>query len=70
MNTVDTLLDITSRIEHLENAAEWIARETVHSDSAMSQTGTLICVLAEDLRERICGLVRQMEEIIDLGGVN
>ncbi|MBX7137852.1 MAG: hypothetical protein K1X83_07690 [Oligoflexia bacterium] len=70
MNTVDRLLEITSRIEHLENAAEWIARETVNTDSAMSQTGTLICVIAEDLREKVCGLVRQMEEILDLGGVN
>ncbi len=63
METVDRLMEISSRIEHLENIAEWIARETVHSDNSISQTGTLICVLAEDLREKICSLVKDIEKI-------
>lgn len=61
MDTVNKLLDISSRLEHLESAAEWITKETVHSDNTISQTGTLICVLADDLRERVCALVKEIE---------
>jgi len=62
MDTVQKLADISSRIEHLENAAEWIARETIHSDNTISQTGTLICVLADELRERIFALAQELEK--------
>ena len=65
METVDKLLDISSRIEHLENAAEWIVRETANVDGGLSQTGTLICVLAEEVREKIYSLIKQMEEMVD-----
>jgi hypothetical protein len=67
MKTLDRLLEISSRIEHLENAAEWIARETVHTDNTVSQTGTLICAIAEDIQARITELVKQLEEINNLG---
>ena len=63
METVDQLLEITSRIEHLESAAEWIARETVHTDNSISQTGTLITVLAEDIREKLYSLIKDLEEL-------
>lgn len=62
MSTVNKLLEISSRIEHLEKSAEWIAKETVHSDNAISQTGSLICVLADELREKVCALVKQLEK--------
>ena len=62
MDTVSELLQISSRIDHLENAAEWIAKETVHSDNAVSQTGTLISVLADELREKVYELVHQLEK--------
>lgn len=62
MDTINKLLDISSRLEHLESAAQWITKETVHTDNSVSQTGTLICVLADDLRERVCTLVREIEE--------
>jgi hypothetical protein len=62
-NTLDRILEISSRIEHLESAAEWIARETVHSDNSISQTGTLICVLADDLRQRVMTLVKELETL-------
>lgn len=61
MNTLDKLLNISSRIEHLESAAEWIAKETIHTDSGISQTGTLICVLADEVREAIYELARELE---------
>jgi hypothetical protein len=61
MDTVERLLEITSRLEHLEISADWITRETVHSDNAISQTSTLIGVLAEEIRERVCTLIRQLE---------
>lgn len=63
MDSVERLIEITSRLEHLETAAHWIAKETVHSDNSVSQTGTLICVLADDLREKMCGLVRDLETV-------
>ena len=70
MASIEKLVDISSRIDHLEHAAEWIARETVHSDNAVSQTGTLICVLAEDLRERILDLTRELERFHSLEDFN
>jgi hypothetical protein len=62
MNIFEKLLDISSRLDHLEQSAEWIAKETVHSDNGISQTGTLICVLADELREKIYALAKELEE--------
>jgi hypothetical protein len=56
------LLEITSRLEHLEAAAEWITKETVHTDNAVCQTSTLIAVLADEIRERVSALVKQLEQ--------
>jgi len=63
MDTVDKLLQISSRIEHLENIAEWIAKETIHTDNGVSQTGSLICVLADQIREAVFELCREFEEV-------
>lgn len=63
MNTVEKLIDITNRLDHLENAADWIAKETVHTDNTVSQTSTLICAIADDLRERVCNLVKELEKL-------
>jgi len=65
MKTMDKLIEIANRIEHMENAAEWIARETANTDAPVSQTGSLICVLCDDVRERICALVHEIEEFMD-----
>ncbi|MDC0357344.1 hypothetical protein OAO01_00880 [Oligoflexia bacterium] len=61
MNTMDKLLNISSRIEHLENAAEWIAKEAIHTDSGISQTSTLIYVLADEIREMVFELAQELE---------
>lgn len=66
METLEKIVDISSRLEHLENAAEWIARETVHTDNTISQTGTLICVIVDDLRERLCSLVKELEKKVEM----
>ena len=63
MNSLAQILEIASRIDHLGSCAEWIARETVHTDNALSQTGTLISVLAEDIREKITNLVAELEQL-------
>lgn len=63
MDTVDRLQDISSRLEHLENVAEWICRETVHADTGISQSGSLICTLADQIREQIFALVEDFEKI-------
>ena len=62
MNTIDKMIEIQSRLEHLESSALWIAKETVHSDNAVSQTGTLISVLADELREKLYNLVQELEK--------
>lgn len=66
METLQKLLEITSRIDHLESVAEWIAKETVHSDNGVSQTSTLICVLADEVREKVYDLVKALEEITSI----
>ena len=65
-NSVDKLVDISNRLEQIENSAEWISREMVHSDTAISQTGSLIYVLADDIRKKVCALVKELEETISL----
>lgn len=67
-DTINKLLEISSRIEHMENSAEWITRETVHSDNAVSQTGCLITVLADEIREKVCELVKTLERKIEISG--
>jgi hypothetical protein len=63
MNTLAQVLEIASRLDHLGTCAEWIARETVHTDNSVSQTGTLISVLTEDIRERVNALVAELEHL-------
>jgi hypothetical protein len=70
METLEKLIDISSRIDHLENAAEWIARETVHTDQGVSQTGTLICVLAEELREKLSQIFQEVEKALGSSNIN
>lgn len=65
MDTLDRLMEISNRIEHLENTAEWIAKESIHTDSGISQSGTLICVLADEIREAIYELARSLESDTD-----
>ena len=62
MDTVNKLLTIQSRLDHLENSAEWLARESVHLDNTITQTSTLISVLADEIRESIFMLVKNLEQ--------
>ena len=66
MKTMAQVLEIASRLDHLGTCAEWIARESVHTDNSVSQTGTLISVLAEDIRDRITALDSDLEQIAEL----
>jgi hypothetical protein len=68
MNTLPQVLEIASRLDHLGTCAEWIARETVHTDNAVSQTGTLISVLTEEIRDRINNLIAELEQSAAFGG--
>jgi hypothetical protein len=61
MDTMEKVLEISSRIEHLETVAEWIARESATKDNTICQSATLISVLIEDIRERIVQLVKIFE---------
>lgn len=61
MDTIDKLVEISSRLDHLENAAEWISKETIHSNNSASQTASLIQALSDDIREKIFELVQELE---------
>lgn len=63
-SSLKEVLEIESRIEHLETLALWIAKETANVDQTISQTSTLISVVCEDIRERVIELVRNLEERI------
>lgn len=62
MDTLQRLHEICLRLDHLENAGSWLARSLVHRDSTASQTGTLVSVLSEDIRERLLELVTELEK--------
>lgn len=66
MTTLDHLTDISSRLDHLESCAEWITRETANADMGLCQTAALIITLADELRDRICTLVKDMEREVEL----
>ncbi len=70
MDIFEKLEHLSSRLDHLESSAEWIARESVHTDNAISQTATLIMVLADEVREKICTLVRDIERGVDSDELN
>lgn len=61
MKTINKLLAISSRLDHLKNSADWITKESVHLDNTITQTSTLINVLAEEIRGEIYELVRSLE---------
>ena len=67
MNTLAQVLEIASRLDHLGTCAEWIDRETVNTYNSVSQTGTLMSVLTEDIREKINALVAELEQFATLG---
>ncbi len=70
MHTLDELLDIAERLEHLEHSAEWIARNTANTDNTVCQTATLILTLADDVQGRITELVKRLEEIARVDLIN
>jgi hypothetical protein len=65
MDIMEQFLQISSRLDHLETSAEWVARETVHTDNALSQTGTLIGVLAQEVREKLCEIIAELERMAE-----
>ena len=70
VKSIDKILQISSRLEHLESAAEWVARETVHKDQVISQTASMICSIADDLRDRVLELVQEFENFLDIEKIN
>ena len=65
MRTFQEVVAISSRIDHLEQIAEWIARESTNHDNTICQSATLITVLIDDIRNRLIELVRTLENTID-----
>jgi len=66
MDSLEKIQQIALRLDHIEGAGEWLSRAMVHTDSSASQTGTLISVLVEDVRERVMELVTELEREVAL----
>ena len=64
MDTVSKLQEISLRLDHMQASGEWLARSLVLQDNAAAQTGTLISVLADDIRQRLLELVTELEKQI------
>lgn len=64
MDTLDRLMEIANRLEHIESAADWISKDTIHSNNAASQSATLISALTDDVREKLYSLVHDLEQNI------
>ena len=64
MDSTEKIEEISLRLDHLYSAGEWLARSLVHVDSSASHTGTLVTVLAEDIRSRLLELVTELEKQI------
>ncbi len=64
MDSLEKLQEITLRLDHLEEAGDWLARALVHVDGAASHTGSLVTVLADDIRNRIIELISELEKEI------
>lgn len=62
MDNTGRLEDISLRLDHLQAAGEWLARSLVHIDSSASHTGTLVTVLADDIRVKVIELVTELEK--------
>lgn len=62
MDSLSKLQEISLRLEQVESAGDWLARTLVHVDSAASHTGSLVSLLAEDIRERILNLITEIEQ--------
>ena len=65
MDMLEQLRTVVKRLEEVDHAGEWIARETIHSDAAVSQSGSLICALAHDLQERLEEVLEAVEGLLD-----
>jgi len=65
MRTLQEVIALSSRIDHLEQIAEWIARETTNQDPSVCQSATLITVLIDDIRTRLIELVKFLEASVN-----
>ena len=55
------LVEISRKFENLKPPPKWIISQTFKPDTTISQTGTLILTIAEDVRSKLYELVRELE---------
>lgn len=67
MDTIRRLQELSMRIDHLENAGEWLSTVLEDYDGPAASTGNLISSLAEDIRYRLIELVTELEKQIAVG---
>ncbi|HMO02913.1 MAG TPA: hypothetical protein PKD37_07700 [Oligoflexia bacterium] len=60
ITSINSLNEIIARLEYLGGSAEWIAKESVHLDGAISQTATLICAVADQIKQKVSQLVSDL----------
>ncbi len=64
MDTIRRLQELSERIDHIEHSGEWLSNAMEDYDGPVSQTGSLISSLAEDIRYRLIELVTELEKQI------
>jgi hypothetical protein len=57
---------IQSRLQQIDSVGEWIARETVHQDAAISQSGSFLCAMTSDLQMRVESLIVELQDIVKM----
>jgi hypothetical protein len=57
---------IQSRLQQIDSVGEWIARETVHNDLAISQSGSYLCAMTSDLQMRVESLIVELQDIVKM----
>lgn len=61
MDTLKQIEDITSRIDQIVSAGDWIQQNNSETDEVSAQTGCLVSVLADDIRKRVFDLITELE---------
>ncbi len=64
MDTIRRLQELSERIDHIEHSGDWLSSAMEGYDAPVSQTGSLISSLAEDIRFRLIELVTELEKQI------
>ncbi len=61
MDTISKLQEISLRLDQIDQTSDWLAQCLEELDPAMSQAGTMVAALSDDVRMRVLELVSELE---------